>query len=118
MRCVDPLESLVDEGGAVAIPGCGTAWQDTLDCAPVKVCQGFGWQAKFLQPPEVKWALLHFLHHTVCVGGSFQFVCDVYAEELKTFHFLHCCPFDVDRGVLPLLFPEVHNHLLCFVDIE
>ena len=28
------------------------------------------------------------------------------------------CPVDVDRGVLPLLFPEVHNHLLCFVDVE
>ena len=25
---------------------------------------------------------------------------------------------DVDRGVLPLLVLEVHNHLLCFVDIE
>jgi hypothetical protein len=24
----------------------------------------------------------------------------------------------VDRGVFPLLFPEVHNHLLSFVDVE
>ena len=58
-------------------------------------------------------ALLHLLHHTVCVGGPFQFVSDVYAEELEDVHLL-----DVDRGVLPLLFPEVHDHLLCFVDIE
>ena len=50
--------------------------------------------------------LLRRLHHTVCVGGPFQFVCDVYAEELKTFH------------LLPLLFPEVYDYLLCFVDIE
>nr|AAM55226.1 CA protein [Schistosoma japonicum] len=35
-----------------------------------------------------------------------------------TFYPLHYCPVDVDRGVLPLLFPEVHNHLLCFVDVE
>ena len=62
--------------------------------------------------------LLHLLHHTVCVGGPFQFVCDVYADELKTFHPLHCCPFDVDGELLPLLFPVVHNHLLCFVDVE
>ena len=27
--------------------------------------------------------LLHLLHHTVCVVGPFQFVYDVYAEELK-----------------------------------
>ena len=31
---------------------------------------------------------------------------------------IHYYPVDVDRGVLPLLFPEVHNHLLCFVDVE
>jgi hypothetical protein len=24
----------------------------------------------------------------------------------------------VDRGVLPLLVPEVHDHLLSFVDVE
>ena len=52
------------------------------------------------------------------MGGPFQFVRDVYAEELKTFHLLHYCPIDVDRGVLPLLFPEVDDHLLCFVDVE
>jgi hypothetical protein len=52
------------------------------------------------------------------VGGPFQFVCDVYAEELKTFHPLQYCPVNVDRGLLPLLFPEVHDQLLCFVDIE
>ena len=40
------------------------------------------------------------------------------ALKLKTFHLLYCCPIDVDRGVLPLLFPEVHDHLLSFVDVE
>ena len=42
------------------------------------------------------------------MGGPFQIVSDVYAEELKTFH----------QRVLPLLLPEVHDHLLCFVDVE
>ena len=61
---------------------------------------------------------LRLLHNAVCVGGPIQFVCDVYAEELKTFYRLHYCPVDVGRGVLPLLFPEDHDHLLCFVDVE
>ena len=52
------------------------------------------------------------------MGGPFQFVRDVYAEELRTFHLLHFCPIDVVSGVLPLLFPEVHDHLHCFVDVE
>jgi hypothetical protein len=52
------------------------------------------------------------------VGGPFQFVSDVYAEELEALHLLQCGPIDVDRGVLPLLFPEVHNHLFSFVDVE
>ena len=52
-----------------------------------------------MQPPEVDEALLHLLHHAVCVGGPIQFVRDVYAEELKTFYPLHYCPVDVDRGV-------------------
>jgi hypothetical protein len=43
------------------------------------------------------------------VGGPFQFVSDVYAEELEAFHLLHCGPIDVDSGVL---------HNLIFVDIE
>ena len=46
---------------------------------------------------------LRLHHHTVRV----QFVGDMYTEELKTFHLLHCCPIDVDMGVHPLLFPEV-----------
>jgi hypothetical protein len=46
--------------------------------------------------------LLRLLHHTVCVGGLFQTISDVYAKE--------------SRGVLPLLFPEVHDQLLRFVD--
>ena len=70
---------------------------------------------QFLQPLEVEEVLLRIFHHAVCVGGPFQFVRDVYSEELKTFHLFHYCPVDVDRGVLPLLFPEVHDHLLCFV---
>ena len=45
--------------------------------------------------------LLHLLHHAVCVGGPFQFVRDVYAEELKTYYPLHYCPVDVDRGGAP-----------------
>jgi hypothetical protein len=45
--------------------------------------------------------------------------CDVYAEyteDLEALHLLHCGPVDVDRGVLPLLSPEVHNQL--FVDVK
>ena len=61
--------------------------------------------------------LLCLLHHTVFVGGPFQIVSDVYAEELEAFHLLYCGPFDVDRGVLPLRFSEVHDQLLCFVDV-
>ena len=83
--------------GAVAIPGGDTARQDALNCAPVKVCKGFRGQATFLQPPEVEEALLCLLHYTVCVGGPFQFVRDVYAEEIKTFHLLPCCSVNVDR---------------------
>ena len=58
-------------------------------------------------------ALLRLLHDAVCVSGPIQFVCDVYA-----FHLLHCGPVDVDRGLLPLLFPEGHRQLLHFVDME
>ena len=61
--------------------------------------------------------LLCLLHHTICVGGPFQFVSDMYAEELEAFHLLHCHPIDVDTGLLPLPFPEVHNLLFCFVDV-
>ena len=99
-------------GGAVAVRGRDTARQGALNCASVNFCEGFRWHAKFLQPPEVIEALLHLLYHTVCVGGPFQFVRDVYADEFKTFHLLHYCPVDVDRGVLSLLFLEVHDHLL------
>jgi hypothetical protein len=48
-------------------------------------------------------ALLHLLHHTVCVGGPFQFVSDVYARNLEAFNLLNCGLVDVDKGVLPLL---------------
>ena len=77
------------------------------------------WRALQLCAEQLPYqALLRLLHHAVCVGGPFQFVLDVYAKELITFHLLHYCPVDVDSGVLPLLFPEVHDHLLCFVDVE
>ena len=75
-----PLESPAVAGGTVAIPGGDTARQDALNCASVKVCEGFRGQAKFLQPAEV---LLRRLRHTVCVGGPFQLVSDEYAEELE-----------------------------------
>ena len=52
------------------------------------------------------------------MGGQIQIVSDVYAEELEAFHLPHCGRVDVDRGVLPLLFPEVHDQLHRFVDIE
>ena len=42
----------------------------------------------------------------------------MFMQRILTFHLLHYCPVDVDRGLLPLLFREVHEHLLCFVDIE
>ena len=113
-----PLESPAVPGSAVAVPGGDTARQDALSCASVKVFEGLRGQAEFLQPPEVEDALLRLLHHTVCVGGPFQIVSDVYAEELEAFHLLHCGPVNVDRGVLSLLFPEVHDQLLCFVDVE
>ena len=52
------------------------------------------------------------------MGGPFQIVRDVYTKELEAFHLLSCGPVDVDRVVLPLLFPEVHDQLLRFVDVE
>jgi hypothetical protein len=51
---------------------------------------------------------LRLLNHTVCVGGPFQFVSDVYTEELEAFH---CGPVGVDKGVLPLLFPVYDQFL-------
>ena len=56
------------------LPGGDGARQDALSCASVNVCE----------PPEVEETLL-CLHHTICVGGPFQIVGDVYAEELKSF---------------------------------
>ena len=84
----------------------------------VQVCKDLSGQDKVLQPSEVEEALLRLLHHTGCVGGSFQIISDVYSEELEAVHLPHCGPIDVDSGVLPLLFPEVHDQLFCFVDIE
>jgi hypothetical protein len=68
------------------------------------------------QPSEVEEALLR-LHHTVSVD-DFRIVSNVYTEELEAFYLLHCCPVNVDRGVLPLLFPEVHDQRLRFIVVE
>ena len=54
----------------------------------------------------------------VCAVGPFEIVSDVYAEDVEAFHLLHCDPVNVDSGVLPLLFPEVHGLLLRFIDVE
>jgi hypothetical protein len=97
-RLHHPLESPEVAGSAVAVPGSDTAQQDALNCAAVKV-----WVLD-VKPNFFSLLSLHLLHHTVCVGGPFQFVSDVYAKELEAFHILHCGPFDVDRGVLPLSF--------------
>ena len=103
----NPLEISAVTAGLVVVPGGDTARQDALNFASVKVCEGLRGQAGFLQPPEVEEELLHLFHHTVCVGGLFQIVSDVDAEELEAFHLLHCGSVDVDGGVLPLLSPEV-----------
>ena len=42
----------------------------------------------------------------------------VYAAELKAFHLLHCGLYNVVGDVLSLLFPEVHDQYLRFVDVE
>ena len=42
------------------------------------------------------------------MSGPIQFVCDVYAEELKTYYPLHHCPVDVDGGMLP---PSQHSDI-------
>ena len=60
--------------GAVAIPGGDTARQDVLNCAYVEV-------------DEVDETVLRLLHQTVCVGGPFQIVNEVYTEELEAFYF-------------------------------
>ena len=39
------------------------------------------------------------------------------ALNCASFH-LHCGPVNVDGGVRSLLSPEVHDQLLCFVDVE
>jgi hypothetical protein len=119
-----PLEKLVVVGGAFAVPGGVTAQQDALDCASVKVCEGLWVQATFLQPPEVEEVLLclccctFFTTLSVWVDHLRLEMCDVYTEELEAFHLLHCGPVDMDRCMLPLLFPEIHYQLLCFVDVE
>jgi hypothetical protein len=103
-----PLESPAVAGCAVTEPGADTAQQNALNCASVKVSEGFIGQAKCLRP----------FHHTDCVGGPFQIVSDVYAKELEAFHLLYCSPVKVDKGVLRLLSPEVHDQHLYFVDVE
>ena len=62
-----------------------TARRDALNSASVKVCEGLRDQDVFLQPPEVEEALLRLLHHTVCVGGPFQIVSDVFPRGTLRF---------------------------------
>ena len=96
-------------GGAVAGPGGDTARQDALDCASVD-------KPNFFSLLRLKRRCCAFF--TMLSVWVDHFSVSVYAEELKTFHLLHCSPVDVDRGVLPLLFPEVPDQLLSFVDVE
>ena len=81
-----PLQSPVVAGGAVTVPGSDPGRQDALNCTSVNVYEGLMGQAKCLQPPDVEDVLLDLLYHTVCVGGPFQIVSDVYDEELGAFH--------------------------------
>ena len=81
---IPPSEEPCGCGWCSCRPGGDTARQDALNCASVKVCEGFRGQAKYLHSPEVEDALLRLFHHTVCVGGHFQIVSDVYAEELES----------------------------------
>ena len=67
----------------------------TVASAPVKV-----WRV-FRQPPEVEEVMLRLLPHSVCVGGPFKIVSDVYVEELEDSHLLHCGVVDGDRGCAP-----------------
>ena len=52
------------------------------------------------------------------MGEPFQFVSDVYAEDLEAFLLRNCGLIDVNRGMLPLPIHEVHDLLICFVDVE
>jgi hypothetical protein len=61
-----PLESLAVQGCAVTIPG-GDMFVKVLDD----------------KPNIFSLLKLRILHHTVSVGGPFQFVRDVYTEELS-----------------------------------
>ena len=86
-----PLESPAVVGGTIAVPGGDTARQDALNCASVKVCEGFRWQAKFLQPPEVEEALLRLFHHIVWVDHfSLSVMCT--PRNLKLFTFSTAVP--------------------------
>ena len=38
--------------------------------------------------------------------------------ELEALNLLHCSPVDENGGVPHLLFPVVHNHLLCLGHLE
>ena len=62
-----PLESLLFECGAIALPGSETARQDALNGASIEVHEGLKGQAKFLQPPEVEEALLPLFFTTLSV---------------------------------------------------
>ena len=86
------MESPAVADGAVTLPGGDTARQDALNGASVKVCDALMGQGECIQSPVVEEALLSLLHHTVCGGGPFQMVNDVYSKD--------------------------HDQLLCFVEGE
>jgi hypothetical protein len=88
-------------GGIVAVPGSDTAQQDALNCASVKLCGSWG---QFRLTTLSVW-VDHFRLSVMCTP-----------RNLKLFTFSAAVP-SVDRDVLPLLFPEVHNQLLRFVDV-
>ena len=103
------------EGCAVAIPGGDAVGQDSLDGAVVELIDDLRAHAEFLQSPEVEEALLRLFH--LCVGPC-QVLCDVHTNELEAFDLLHCSPVNVNRDVVPLLIPVIHNQLLRFADVE
>ena len=103
-----PLESLTVVGGAVAVPGGDTARPDALDCASVKVCV-FGDKPNFVSLLRLKRRCCAFFT-TLSVWVDHFSLSVMCTLRNLTFHIFHYYPVDVDRGLLPLLFPEVHNH--------
>jgi hypothetical protein len=107
-----PLESPAFAGGAV--PGGDTARQDAHHCAAVKV---LGAKPNFFSLLRLKRGCCAFF---TIPSVWVDYVCLSVMCTLRNFNFP---PSPLGsrlwiRGVLPLLFPEVHDQLLCFVDIE